>query len=77
MVDMVELALSIMAVFSKQCIKPFVLPGILSIIASHYQMNLASLIANWFVYQDLFAEVGYVRDRGFNGLDRHGGMIGA
>ena len=78
---MVESALSIMAVFNKQCIKPFVegLPGILSFIASHYQINLASLIANWYVYWDLFAEFGYVRDRGFNvlHLGRHGGMIGA
>ena len=80
-VDMVGSALSVTAVFSKQCVKPFVegLPGILSFIASHYQMNFASLIANWYVYWDLFAEVDYVRDRGFNvlHLDRHGGMIGA
>ena len=32
-----------------------------------------------YVYWDLFAEVGYVRDRGFNvlHLDGHGGIIGA
>lgn len=42
-------------------------------------MNLASLIANRYAYRDLFAEVGYVRDRSFNvlRLDGHGGMIGA
>ena len=42
-------------------------------------MNLASLIANQYAYRDLFAEVGYVRDRSFNvlRLDGHGGMIGA
>jgi len=78
-VDMVESALSVTAVFSKQCIKPFVegLPGILSFIASHYQMNLASLIANRYAYWDLFAEVDYVKDRGFNVLHLDGGMIGA
>lgn len=42
-------------------------------------MNLASPIANRYIYRDLFAEVGYVRDRGFNvlHLDGHGGIIGA
>jgi len=43
--------------------QPFVegMPGNLSFIAGHYQMNLASLIANRYAYWDLFAEVGYVR----------------
>ena len=52
MVDMMKSALSITAVFSKQCIKLFVggFPRILSFIAGHYQMNLASLIANWYAY---------------------------
>jgi hypothetical protein len=38
MADMVESTLSIMAVFSKQDIKPFVkgLPGILSFVTGHY-----------------------------------------
>jgi hypothetical protein len=41
-------------------------------------MNFASLIANRYAYRDLFAEVGYVRDRSFNvlRLGGHGGMIG-
>jgi len=40
-------------------------------------MNLASLIANRYAYWDLFAEVDYVKDRGFNVLHLDGGMIGA
>jgi hypothetical protein len=42
-------------------------------------MNLTSLIANRYIYQNLFAEDGYARDGGFNvlRLDRHGGQIGA
>lgn len=67
--------------FSKQCIKIFVRggPGILSFFAHHYQMNLTSLTANRYIYQDLFAEDGFVRDGEFNilHLDRHGGFIGA
>ena len=78
MANMVELALSVVAVFSKQCIKVFV-KGILSFVTSHYQINLTSLVANRYVYQDLFAEDGYAKDGGFNvlRLDRHGGLIGA
>ena len=75
-----ESALSIMAVFSKQCIKSFVkgLPGILSFVTGHYQINFTSLIANRYVYWDLFAEDSYARDRGLNvfHLDRHGSLIG-
>jgi hypothetical protein len=41
-------------------------PGILSFFAGRYQMNLTSLIANRYVYQDLFTEDGYVRDGEFN-----------
>ena len=78
--DMVESALSITAVFSKQCIKSFVkgLPGILSFITGHYQIIFTSLIANRYVYWDLFAVDSYVRDGGFNvfHLDRHGSLIG-
>ena len=81
MENIMKLALSIMAVFSKQCTKLFVegFPRILSFIAGHYQMNLASLIANWYAYWDIFAEVGYVRNRGFNVLcsGGHGGINGA
>ena len=81
MADMMKSAWYIMAVFSKQCIKLFVegFQRILSFIAGHYQMNLASLIANWYAYWDIFAEVGYVRDRGFNVLclGGHVGINGA
>ena len=77
MADMMKSALSIIAIFSKQCIKLFVegFQRILSFIAGHYQMNLASLIANWYAYWDIFAEVDYVRDRGSNVL-RLGGHVG-
>jgi len=41
-------------------------------------MNLTSLTANRYVYQDLFAEDSFARDGEFNilHLDRHGGFIG-
>ena len=65
--------------FSKYCIKTFVkcVPGI-PFFAGHCQMNPTSLIANRYIYQDLFAEDGYMRDGEFNilHLDRHGGFIG-
>jgi len=67
--------------FSKQCIKIFVkgVPGIPHFSTSHNQMNITSLIAKEYVYQDLFSEDGYARNGGFNilYLDRHGGFIGA
>jgi hypothetical protein len=49
-------------VFSKQYIKTFVrgAPGILSFLIGHYQMNLTSLIANRYIYQDIFGEDGYM-----------------
>jgi hypothetical protein len=57
------------------CIKLFVkgLPGILSFITGHYQISCTFLIANRYVYWDLFAEDSYAKDKGFNvfHLDMH------
>jgi len=48
--------------FSKQCINIFVRGGPGNPL-HHYQMNLTSLTANRYVYQDLFAEDGLQRWR--------------
>lgn len=67
--------------FSKQFTKIFAkeVPGIPHFFTSHYQINLTSLIAKQYVYQDHFAEDGYARNGEFDilHLDRHGGFIGA